>query len=175
MIMNLRLRTVILVTLLGVALSGCVGKEPGTATAGQGLTTVGSTGTSAAGKGIGDVKPCSLLESADVSRLKLSAPEDLDKNSCQWRDPDRTLIRANIYPDKSIDELVPGPNSEVSTAVVGKHDAKLLKKALSSTSCAYSLAVSGKSRVDVFASASTLDAACAAAKGVTEAVEPNLP
>lgn len=176
MIMSSKLRAIVLPLVLGAALAGCTGKEPGNATAGE-SSTAAADGSAAppTGGNIGDVEPCSLLKSDQVAQLKLSTPEALDRNSCQWRDPDRTLVRVNTYADKGVDDVVPGPNSEVSRAMVGKRDAKLLRKALSSTSCVYSLPVTGTSRVDVFATASTLDAACAVAKGVAEAIESNLP
>ncbi|WP_285747460.1 DUF3558 domain-containing protein [Lentzea sp. NBRC 105346] len=168
--------------LLGLAAAGCTGKEPGNATAGETTATTkqgspaSTSGSSGNGTGLASVKPCSLLKSEDATALKLSAPEDLDANSCQWRTtPDRTLVRLNIYPDKALKDFVPGPNSEISDTKVGGHPAKFIKKPVSSSSCAYSIGVTEGSRIDVGASGSTLEAACEAAKSVAEKVEPNLP
>ncbi|GAA4033367.1 hypothetical protein GCM10022247_67960 [Allokutzneria multivorans] len=170
-IMAVKSLLVPLVAALGLLVVSCSHKVPGDA---ANAVTATST-TNGGGSGVDRVDPCSLLKSEDVSKLRLTSPEALDSNSCQWRTADRTLIRLNTYQDKSLAELVPGPNSKISDVRIADRAAKVMKPAVSSTSCAYSVEVSEKSRVDVFASGATLDGACAAAKSVTDAVEPNLP
>jgi hypothetical protein len=176
-IMSWKLRLVLPAAALGLALVSCSDKETGSATPEDTSTAATNSAptSSGGGRGIGDVEPCSLLKSGDVSKLDLTTPEALDKNSCQWRTPDRTLVRLNTYATKALGDFVLGPNAQSSDTKVGNHDAKLVKKPVSDFSCAVAIGVTASSRVDVGASGPTLEGACAAAKSVAEAIEPNLP
>ncbi|WP_189159113.1 DUF3558 family protein [Lentzea pudingi] len=175
--MSVKLRVVLPVVVLGFALAGCSSNETGKATAvNTPSTTSGSSPTSSSsGTGLAEVDPCSLLKSADVSRLKLTTAEKLDENSCQWRAEDRTLVRLNTYPKLGVKDYELGPNSEPSDIKLGTHDAKLIKKALTNTSCAVVIKLTDTSSVDVNATGSKLDGSCAAAQSIAEAIEPNLP
>lgn len=175
--MSVKLRVVLPAAVLGLALAGCSSNEPGRATAGDTpSTTSGSSPTSSSsGSSIADVDPCSLLKADDVAKLNLTAAEKLDKNSCQWRTPDRTLVRLNTYPTLGMKDIVPGPQSESSDVKVGTHNAQLIKKSLTNTACAISIELTTSSRVDINATGSKLDLTCPAAQSVAEAIEPNLP
>ncbi|MDX3657416.1 DUF3558 family protein [Streptomyces sp. ID05-26A] len=177
--MILKLRVVLPVAVLGLALSGCSSEEPGKATPGDtpSATTASSPASSSSnsGSGIANVDPCSLLKAADVARLKLTAAEKVDANSCQWRTEDRTLVRLGTYATQGLKDYVLGPNSEPSDIKVGTHEAKLIKKTLSSFSCAVSIGLTATSRVDVNSSGPGLEGSCAASQSVAEAIEPNLP
>lgn len=175
--MSVKLRVVLPVVVLGFALAGCSSNEPGKATAADtpSATSGSSPTSSSSGTGIGEVDPCSLLKSADVSELKLTTAEKVDENSCQWRTEDRTLVRVNTYPKLGVKDYELGPNSEPSDIKVGTHEAKLIKKVLTNTSCAVVIKLTDTSSVDVNATGSKLEATCPAAQSVAEAIEPNLP
>lgn len=176
-IMSSKLRLVLPFAVVGLALVGCSSQEPGNATPGDTPTTTGkiSPTSTSNGVGIGDVDPCSLLKSEDVSKLNLTAPQKVDANSCQWRTLDRTLVRLSTYANKGLKDYVLGPSSQPSDIQVGKHEAKLVKKSLSDFSCAVSIGVTTSSRIDVNSSGPGLEGSCAASKSVAEAIEPNLP
>ncbi|MFD5828488.1 DUF3558 family protein [Lentzea sp. NPDC060358] len=175
--MSVKLRVVLPVVVLGFALTGCSSHEPGKATAGDSPpTTSGSAPAPSSGSsGIAAVEPCSLLKSEDMAKLGLTPAERVDANSCQWRTPDRTLVRLNTYPALGMKDIVPGPQSELSDLEVGTHKAKLIKKSLTSTACAMSIELTSSSRVDINATGMKLEATCPAVQIVAEAIEPNLP
>ncbi|WP_189223948.1 hypothetical protein [Saccharothrix coeruleofusca] len=116
-----------------------------------------------------------MLESI-ASQFGLTKIEEDDSTSCDAVYSDSVSVRLDVYPDAGLVDYSPGPSSVISDTNVGSRKAKLVEKALTSSSCAVAVEVGVSSRVDIAASADTsLDEACDAAARVAVAVESKLP
>ncbi|MBP2339624.1 ABC-type phosphate transport system substrate-binding protein [Saccharothrix coeruleofusca] len=166
--------------LVALALTSC-SAEPGdpsaeTATTTTARSTVETTSASAEGSSsLADFKPCPVFESI-ASQFGLTKIEEGDSTSCDAVYSDSVSVRLDIYPDAGLADYSPGLSSAISDTSVRGRKAKLVEKALTSSSCAVAVEVSTSSRVDIAASAdASLDEACDAATEVAAAVEPKLP
>lgn len=174
-------RTVSSIVLVGLALTSCSGEagNPSAETTTTTTTTRSAVETtsssSESGSSLAGFKPCPVLESI-ASQLGLTEIEEADSSSCDAVYSDSVSVRLDVYPDQGLADYSPGPNSVISDTNVGTRKAKLVEKALTSSSCAVAVEVSASSRVDIAASAdASLDEACRAATDVATAVEPKLP
>lgn len=173
-------RTAASLVLLGVALASCSSGEagnpsPATTASVDTEETTKPTSTSSASNSLADVDPCEVLNSV-APQFGLTKIEEDDSDSCVADYSNSVSIGLDVHADRGLADYQPEPTSELSDTSVGGRKAKLVKKALTSTSCAMVVEVSATSRFDVFASANaSLDEACRAATDVATAVEPKLP
>ncbi|MBP2339617.1 hypothetical protein JOF41_005795 [Saccharothrix coeruleofusca] len=181
MIRTAAVRTTASLLLAGLALASCSDIEVGDASPVSTTTTTDAPGTtqstskSAAGITLESVDPCEVLSSI-ASQFNLIEIEEDDSDSCSAVYSKTVTVQFDIHADRRLADYRPEPTSELSDTSVGGRKAKLVKKALTSSSCAVAVEVSATSRFDVFASANaSLDEACDAATKVAVAVEPKLP
>ncbi|WP_189223949.1 DUF3558 family protein [Saccharothrix coeruleofusca] len=167
---------------MGLALVSCSDGEAGDASPVSTTTTTtdaggatSSTSKQASGNALESIDPCEVLNSV-ASQFNLTRIEEGDSDSCAADYSKTVTVQFDIHADRRLADYRPEPTSELSDTSVGGRKAKLVKKALTSSSCAVAVEVSATSRFDVFASANaSLDEACDAATKVAAAVEPKLP
>jgi hypothetical protein len=181
---NLVIRSILPLAVVGLALAGCTTKEPGDPTAGGTATTTKSSGgspvtttkPSSGGSSLADFDPCAEM-TAVASRISLTEIEEDGRQECKARwGQSTTAVRVKAFPELSIGEVVGGANSKFTDLTIGSHKARMVTAPSSSTSCAVTVEITAKSRVDVVASAtSSQDEACDAATKLATAIEPKLP
>ncbi|MFI9813020.1 DUF3558 family protein [Saccharothrix variisporea] len=176
-------RSILTIAAAALLLAGCTSKEPGDPTARSTATTTAASGqsttTSKPSSGdnlLADYDPCDELN-AIASQVSLTEIEEDGRQECKARwGQTTTVVRVKAFPELGIGEIVGGANSKFTDLSIGSHKARKVTAPSSSTSCAVTVEVSAKSRVDVVASAtSSQDEACDAAQKVATAIEPKLP
>lgn len=181
---NLVIRSILSIAVAGLALAGCTSTEGGNPTAAGGATTTTkdsgktTTATSPAGGGdsLADFDPCAEMN-AVAGQLSLGNIEKDGTQECAARwGQTTTAVRVKAFPELGIADYVPGASSTITDITIGKHKAKKVTAPSSSTSCAVTVEVTSKSRVDfVGAATSSQQEACDAAQKLAEAIEPKLP
>ncbi|MBP2339316.1 hypothetical protein JOF41_005494 [Saccharothrix coeruleofusca] len=182
MIKSIVARTAALLTFAGLVLASCGSGEHGNPSPASTTTAVSaadapeSASTSpAGGASLVGFEPCSVFTSI-TAQFGLTGIKEDGSASCLAVYSDGVTARLDVRPSRGLDDFVPGANSEISETSVGSRQAKLVKKPVTSTSCAVAIEVSVTSRVDVFATSDTsLDESCKAATDIAAAVEPELP
>lgn len=180
---NLVIRSVLPIAVLGLALAACTSTEGGNPTAGGSATTTtkssGKTTTTTSpggGDSLADFDPCAEMN-AVASQLSLVKVEKDGTQECiaRWGQT-TTVVRVKAFPELGIADYVPGASSKITDTSIGTHKAKKVTAPASSTSCAVTVEVTPKSRVDfVGAATSSQEEACDAAEKLAKAIEPKLP
>ncbi|WP_206745048.1 DUF3558 domain-containing protein [Saccharothrix sp. CB00851] len=178
---NLVARSVLAVAVFGAVLAGCSNTPGSPVPETTGATTsaagdAGSTTTSApAGDSLADFDACGQLEGV-ASELGLTAITEDGVRQCKARYAGTVGVLVKAFPELSIEEYVPGANSQITDFPMESHKAKRVTAPASSSSCAVTIEITSSSRVDVVSSArASLDEACDAAAKVATAIEPRLP
>lgn len=135
-----------------------------------------SSSTSNSG-GLPVSQPCSLLSTAQVSQLGVSAPptQKLLGNapSCQM-DNAQDTITLSIRTDGGLDSFTEAATGgPVHDTTVGSHQAK--QSVGNTGSCVIAIGVAASSRVEVTVTGDGTTDPCPAAENVAKFVEPNLP
>ncbi|RKT71860.1 DUF3558 family protein [Saccharothrix variisporea] len=181
---NLVIRSILPIAVLGVVLAGCSEKQGGTPTAGSDTptttgtsakpTTTSSSGTSG---GLESFDACAAVQAA-AGQLPLTEIEPNGKAGCDAEFGTSVSLGVKAYPSLGISDFVMGPNSKPSDITIGSRKARKVGAPAGGTtsSCAVTIEVTAKSRVDVVASANaSQDEACDAATKLATAIEPKLP
>jgi hypothetical protein len=175
------------VAALGGVLLGCAGKEVGSpqpqSTASVGSTPPDQTSTmtsvsrsSSNDDSISNLDACGLLTDAEVAQLGLTNVQKGGVSGCDAKYPERVTVGITVRPSLGLGDFQLGQFAKPFDISLGKHKAKRVEGAVSKSSCAVAIAVTEKSRVDVFASSNAdPQQACDAAMKVATAVEPKLP
>ncbi|XVV03536.1 DUF3558 family protein [Actinosynnema sp. CA-248983] len=181
---NLVIRSILPVAVLGAVLAGCSDKEGGTPTAGGATTTTAGTSakpttTSSSGTGadLESFDACAAVQAA-AGQLPLTEIEPGGKQSCDAEFGTTVSVGVKAYPTLSVADFVTGPSSQVSDITLGSHKARKITApgGGTSSSCAVTIEITSKSRVDVIATANaSQDEACDAAEKLATAIEPKLP
>ncbi|CAL9668861.1 hypothetical protein SUDANB95_07344 [Actinosynnema sp. ALI-1.44] len=177
------IRSILPIAVLGVVLAGCSEKQGGTPTAGSDTpTTTGTsakpTTTSSSGTG-GDLASfdvCAAMQAAAGQFPLTEIEPDGKRQSCNAEWGTSATVGVTAYPTLGVADFVPGPSSQFSDITVGSHKARKVTAPGSASSCAVTIEITSKSRVDVVAIANaSQDEACDAAQKLAEAIEPKLP
>jgi Protein of unknown function (DUF3558) len=168
--------------LLGVAAcNGSTTGQPSPATTPAAVTSGPVTATSAPGGGANSLPvddPCSLLSSADLQQLGVSAPPTKDKvgtaNSCELDTAD-DHFGVDVRTDGGLADFAPvAGGGPVTAPDLGGHQAKE-QADKNASSCTVAIGVSDSSRVDVTATGNGNTDPCPATLAVAKLVEPKLP
>lgn len=181
---NLVIRSILPIAVLGVVLAGCADKQGGTPTAGS--DTPATTGTSAkptttspsgTGADLESFDACAAVQAA-AGQLPLTEIEPAGKQSCDAEWGTTVSVGVKAYPTLGVADFVPGSSSQVSDITIGSHKARKVTAPGGGTnsSCAVTIEITAKSRVDIVATANaSQEEACDAAQKLAEAIEPKLP
>jgi hypothetical protein len=171
---NVVIRSILPIAVLGLALTACSGKEGGTPTTAptaKPTTTTSSSG----GDGLASFDPCAEME-AVAGQLPLTEVENDGKQECKADYGTTVSVRVKAFPALGIDEYVGAATSKITDIPVGTHKGRRITAPSSDSSCAVTIEITAKSRVDVAASANaSQDEACDAATKLATAIEPKLP
>lgn len=173
-------RSVLAAAALCLALAGCQGNEPGTATTGtptdEPTSQQPTSSGNSSGKSLADIEPCSVLKASDVSTLGISEWLAKDDNSCSGKQTGGGRVQVNLFADLGLAQYkIIGAEAEPEDTTVGGKKAKFVKKAATNTACTVAVEVTESSRYDVDATGSDLQKNCDIAMKVATAVVPNLP
>ncbi|GAA1357218.1 hypothetical protein [Saccharothrix algeriensis] len=181
---DLATRSILLILVAGLVLTGCTTTDPGNATAGRDSTftteTSEGTTTTSAPAGGGDelakFDACAELN-AVAGQFALSRIEKVGAKGCQARwGQTTTAVTIVAVPELPIGEATGGPDARYSDVMIGARKAKRVEAGLTDVSCLVAVEVTAESRVDFYGAATTsVDESCAAATKLAEAVEPKLP
>lgn len=143
-----------------VLLAGCTERTSGDPTASGASTSASEQGTSdeptststeESGGGVADLKPCEILDSADLQALQLSGGEERESNgarACRYRHEGATLndtltVSVELFGELGLDDL--NTNDIQQLPKIGDHDAKSWTDG---GVCGVSLGVTDSSRID---------------------------
>jgi uncharacterized protein DUF3558 len=126
------------------------------------------------GSGTADLRPCTLLTSAEQARLQIGASREKLTGSerlCEYTESGNFALAVGIVDEHGLTTVHSA--SPTRSLTIGAHDARQATDG--NHGCAVILGVTDTSRVDVITAAASEPQACAIAQQVATLVEPKLP
>ncbi len=166
-----------LISAVLLLLTGCSTETAGSPSPATPRNSVPASSSSPArgdGGSLADFDTCALLNEV-ASAQNITEIEADGDTACAGFLPNRVAVNISYHTDIGIAKAGQGPYAEVSDMTVGSRKAKLIEKAVSTTSCAVAMEVTESSRFDVATSGDSLEQSCDAATSFAKAVEAKIP